>query len=148
MAQDLDRLLEPYGSVGAVERRDQPSHRFLEDELKQQKVMSVTVPFIFFGVAAFLLNIALGRLVLAQPDRNAQGVRLFDPPDRDALPQARHGHCHDRIDHGVGGGILFGHAMIASYHGFFRFPSLDFELTPWSILAGTPSAWPRHRSES
>ena len=29
---------------------------------------------------------------------------------------------------GVGGGILLGHAMIASYHGFFRFPSLDFEL--------------------
>ena len=49
---ELDRLLEPYGSVGAVERRDQPSNRFLEDELNQQKVMSITIPFIFFGVAA------------------------------------------------------------------------------------------------
>ncbi|MGZ5875508.1 MAG: hypothetical protein ACXWKP_25755 [Bradyrhizobium sp.] len=43
---ELDRLLEPYGSVGAVERRDQPSNRFLEDELNQQKVMSITIPFI------------------------------------------------------------------------------------------------------
>jgi putative ABC transport system permease protein len=62
---ELDRLLEPYGSVGAVERRDQPSNRFLEDELNQQKVMSTTIPFIFFGVAAFLLNSALGRLVVS-----------------------------------------------------------------------------------
>lgn len=38
---ELDRLLEPYGSVGAVERRDQSSNRFLEDELNQQKVMSL-----------------------------------------------------------------------------------------------------------
>ena len=38
---ELDRLLEPYGSVGAIERRDQPSNRFLEDELNQQKVMSI-----------------------------------------------------------------------------------------------------------
>ena len=56
MIDALDRLLEPYGSVGAIARRDQPSNRFLEDELNQQKVMSITIPIIFFGVAAFLLN--------------------------------------------------------------------------------------------
>jgi putative ABC transport system permease protein len=136
--EELDRLLEPYGSVGAVERRDQPSHRFLEDELNQQKVMSVTVPFIFFGVAAFLLNIALGRLVLAQREQIATLKALGFP----TLPIVMHylklvvvivtlGSVL-----GVGGGVLFGHAMIASYHGFFRFPALDFELTPWSIVAG------------
>jgi putative ABC transport system permease protein len=27
--------------------------------------------------------------------------------------------------------------MIASYHGFFRFPQLVFELTSWSVVAGT-----------
>jgi putative ABC transport system permease protein len=150
LAQDLDQLLEPYGSVGAVERRDQPSHSFLEDELKQQKVMSVTVPFIFFSVAAFLLNIALGRLVLAQREQIATLKALGFP----TLPIVMHYLKLVMVIvtigsiMGVGGGILFGHAMIASCHGFFRFPSLDFELTPWSILAGTPSAWPRHRSES
>ena len=66
---ELDRLLEPYGSVGAVERRDQPSNRFLEDELNQQKTMSITIPIIFFGVAAFLLNAALGRQVAAQREQ-------------------------------------------------------------------------------
>jgi putative ABC transport system permease protein len=82
LAQDLDQLLEPYGSVGAVERRDQPSHRFLEDELKQQKVMSVTVPFIFFGVAAFLLNIALDGLMLAQREQIATLKALAFRPSR------------------------------------------------------------------
>jgi putative ABC transport system permease protein len=136
--EELDRLLEPYGSVGAVERRDQPSHRFLEDELNQQKVMSVTVPFIFFGVAAFLLNIALGRLVLAQREQIATLKALGFP----TLPIVMHYLKLVAIIvslgsvMGVAGGLLFGHAMIASYHGFFRFPSLEFQLTPWSIAAG------------
>jgi putative ABC transport system permease protein len=68
---ELDRLLEPFGSVSAFERRDQPSNRFLEDELNQQKVMSITIPFIFFGVAAFLFNSALARLVAAQREQIA-----------------------------------------------------------------------------
>ena len=33
--------------------------------------MSITIPFIFFGVAAFLLNVALGRLVTAQREQIA-----------------------------------------------------------------------------
>ena len=69
--EELDRLLQPYGSLGAIERRDQVSNRFLEDELMQQRVMSTTVPFIFFGVAAFLINVALGRLVAAQREQIA-----------------------------------------------------------------------------
>ena len=79
---ELDRLLDPYGSVGAVERRDQPSNRFLEDELNEQKAMSITIPVIFFGVAAFLLNVALGRQVAAQREQIAA-------PRRSAFPTRR-----------------------------------------------------------
>ena len=79
---ELDRLLEPFGSVGAVERRDQPSNRFLEDELNQQKVMSIPIPLIFFGVAAFLLNRALGRLVAAQREQIAALKALGFPTSR------------------------------------------------------------------
>jgi putative ABC transport system permease protein len=136
--EDLDRLLEPYGSVGAVARRDQASHRFLEDELNQQKVMSITVPFIFFGVAAFLLNIALSRLVLAQREQIATLKALGFPSFPLGLHYLKLVLVIVSLGSvlGVGGGILFGHAMIASYHGFFRFPSLEFELTGWSIVAG------------
>ncbi len=135
---ELDRLLEPYGSVGAIARRDQPSNRFLEDELNQQRVMSITIPIIFFGVAAFLLNVALGRLVAAQREQIASLKALGFP----TAPILAHylklvllivlvGALA-----GTGFGIVFGHAMMASYHGFFRLPDLAFRLTPWSVLVG------------
>jgi putative ABC transport system permease protein len=79
---ELDRLLEPYGSVGAIERRDQPSNRFLEDELKQQQVMSITIPIIFFGISAFLLNVAVGRVVAAQREQIAALKALGFPNSR------------------------------------------------------------------
>ena len=135
---ELDRLLEPYGSVGAIERRDQPSNRFLEDELNQQKVMSITIPFIFFGVAAFLLNVALGRQVAAQREQIAALKALGFPTMPLVLHYLKLVAIIVLIGSvlGVAGGIAFGRAMIASYHGFFRLPDLVFALTPWSIIAG------------
>jgi putative ABC transport system permease protein len=97
---ELDRLLEPYGSVGAVERRDQPSNRFLEDELNQQWVTSITIPFIFFGVAAFLLNVALGRQVTAQREQIAAS--------RPSVFQPRHWSALSRL---VAVVVLFGSAL-------------------------------------
>jgi putative ABC transport system permease protein len=136
---ELDRLLAPYGSVGAVERRDQPSNRFLEDELNQQKVMSTTIPFIFFGVAAFLLNVALGRLVMAQREQIAALKALGFPTTPLVLHYLKLVAVIVLFGStlGVAGGFAFGRAMIASYHGFFRLPVLVFALTPWSAIAGT-----------
>lgn len=136
---ELDRLLEPYGSVGAVERRDQPSNRFLEDELNEQKTMSITIPIIFFGVAAFLLNAALGRQVAAQCEQIAALKALGFP----TVPLVLHYLKLVSVivlfgaALGVAGGIGFGQAMIASYQGFFRLPDLTFTLTPWSAVVGT-----------
>jgi putative ABC transport system permease protein len=136
--EELDRLLEPYGAVGAIARRDQPSHRFLDDELNQQKVMSTTIPYIFFGVAAFLLNVALGRLVTAQREQIAALKALGFP----TTPIVSHYLKLVAVIVlfgsllGIAGGILFGHGMIVSYLGFFRFPDLTFEITPWSAVAG------------
>ena len=135
---DLDRLLEPYGSVGAIERRDQPSNRFLEDELNQQVVMSITIPIIFFGVAAFLLNVALGRQVAAQREQIAALKALGFPTTPLVLHYLKLVTMIVLIGSafGVAGGALFGRAMIASYHGFFRLPDLAFALTPWSAIVG------------
>jgi len=135
---ELDRLLEPYGSVGAVERRDQPSNRFLEDELNQQKVMSITIPFIFFGVAAFLLNVALGRLVAAQREQIAALKALGFSTAPLILHYVKLVAVVVLLGSAIGmvGGFAFGIAMTASYRGFFRLPALDFELTPWSAVVG------------
>ncbi|MGA8898609.1 ABC transporter permease [Bradyrhizobium sp.] len=136
--EELDRLLEPFGSVGAVERRDQPSNRFLEDELNQQKAMSITIPVIFLGVAAFLLNAALGRLVNAQREQIAALKALGFPTLNLTLHYLKLVIVIVLIGSvlGVAGGFGFGKAMMASYHGFFRVPELPFEFAPWTAFAG------------
>jgi putative ABC transport system permease protein len=136
--EELDRLLEPYGAVGAIARRDQPSHRFLDDELNQQKVMSTTIPYIFFGVAAFLLNVALGRLVTAQREQIAALKALGFPTTPIVLHYLKLVAVIVLFGSmlGIAGGIAFGRGMIFSYRGFFRFPELAFELTPWSTVVG------------
>jgi putative ABC transport system permease protein len=55
----IDRLLAPYGTFGAYGRDDQPSHRFLSDEIEQNRVSAAVVPVIFLGVAAYLLSLTL-----------------------------------------------------------------------------------------
>ncbi|WP_417621996.1 ABC transporter permease [Parasphingorhabdus sp.] len=59
----LDILLEPYGGTGAIPRSEQLSERFLSNELQQLQSMTAILPPIFLGVAAFLINIVLTRLV-------------------------------------------------------------------------------------
>lgn len=63
---ELDRVLAPYGGLGAVPRRLQLSHSVVEGELNQLRSYATTVPVIFLGVSAFLLNVVLGRLVQLQ----------------------------------------------------------------------------------
>ena len=100
--------------------------------------MSITIPFIFFGVAAFLLNVALGRLVAAQREQIAALKALGFPN----LPLVLHYLKLVAVivligsALGMAGGVAFGGAMIASYHGFFRLPELRFGLTPWSAGVG------------
>ena len=67
----LDRLLEPYGGLGAYGRQDQLSHRFLSDEITSLQATAVVMPIIFLGIAAFLLNLLLARLVSTQRDQIA-----------------------------------------------------------------------------
>ncbi len=136
---EIDRLLEPYGTLGAIERRDQSSNRFLDDELNQQKVTSTTVPYIFFAISAFLLNVALGRLVAAQREQIAALKALGMP----TVPIVAHYLKFVVVIValgaliGIASGIAIGQAIMESYRGFFRLPDMAFELTSWSAVAGT-----------
>jgi putative ABC transport system permease protein len=67
----LDHLLERYGGLGAYGRLDNVSHRFISDEIAQNRVTGTVMPTIFLGVAAFLLNIVLSRVVSTQRDQIA-----------------------------------------------------------------------------
>ncbi|WP_258868137.1 ABC transporter permease [Alkalilimnicola ehrlichii] len=67
----LDLVLAPYGGLGAHDRDLQLSHRFLRDEIEQIENMTGAVPLIFLAVAAFLLNVVVGRLIRNQRDQIA-----------------------------------------------------------------------------
>jgi putative ABC transport system permease protein len=63
----LDRLLDSrYGGTGAIPRAQQPSNWYLANELIQLRVSGFITPVIFLGVAAFLLNVVLNRIVAVQ----------------------------------------------------------------------------------
>ncbi len=138
VAAELDRALARYGSTGATGRRDQASNRFVEDELAQQRVMSTTVPFIFFAVGAFLINVTMVRLVATQREQIA-ALKALGFPTRSLVA-----HYLGLVTVIVLGGSLvgtlagygFGLAMIASYRDFFRLPDLVFQLAPWSVMLG------------
>jgi putative ABC transport system permease protein len=59
----VDALLDPWGGTGAHDRELQVSHSFIQAELDQLGSMSAVLPPIFFGIAAFLVNMVLGRIV-------------------------------------------------------------------------------------
>jgi len=64
--EGLNRLLEPYGGTGAYARDKQLSNNVLTGELAGLDAMTAVVPLIFLGVAAFLINVVLSRLVQLQ----------------------------------------------------------------------------------
>ncbi|MFQ5971739.1 MAG: ABC transporter permease [Alphaproteobacteria bacterium] len=65
----LDDLLEPYGGIGAFERRDQTSEWFVNGEIEQLAIIASVLPVIFLAVAAFLLNMVLSRLIATERDQ-------------------------------------------------------------------------------
>jgi putative ABC transport system permease protein len=71
----VDELLKPYGGLGSYERKDQRSHRFLNQELQQLGTLASLFPVMFMGIAAFLLNVVIGRLVAMQRESKSPRSR-------------------------------------------------------------------------
>jgi putative ABC transport system permease protein len=67
----IDRLLEPYGCLGAFARKDQLSHLLLESDIQGLRSAGLIAPTIFLCVAAFLLNVVLTRLTSLQREQIA-----------------------------------------------------------------------------
>jgi putative ABC transport system permease protein len=133
---EVDRLLEPWGGRGAHGRSEQPSWRFLEDEIAEQRVMATTIPPIFLGVAVFLLNVVVGRIVASQRRQIATLKALgFDDG-----PIAAHYLAMVAVVVLAGAalgtvlGTWFGRWMTRQYGVFFHFPVLEFRLAPTVTL--------------
>jgi putative ABC transport system permease protein len=134
--EEVDRILAPYGGIGAYDRHDLPSNRFLEDELTEQETLSIVMPTIFLGIAAFLLNVVLGRLVEAQREQIASLKALGYPNFPIALHYSKFVTCIALLGAAIGLllGRWFASSVIENYRAFFRFPSLEASLEPWTIL--------------
>lgn len=126
----LDELLERYGGLGAYGRDEQESHRFLADEIEQDRITGIIVPAIFLGVAAFLIHMVLSRLVATQRDQIAV-LKAFGYGNvavgihylKFALVAVLAGTVV-----GTALGVWFGAALAEVYKQFFRFPVLRFEV--------------------
>lgn len=142
----LDKILESYGGLGAYGRADQISHRFLTDEIAQDRITGIFVPSIFLGIAAFLIHVVLSRLVSTQ--RNNIGLlKAFGYSDvavglhylKLALVAVTVG-----TSIGLPLGVWLGRGLARMYQNFFRFPELKFvastDLIVWSIMISALAA--------
>ncbi|MBI3186477.1 MAG: FtsX-like permease family protein [Gammaproteobacteria bacterium] len=133
----LDMILKPYGGIGAYARKDQFSNRFLSEELKQQRTVATIFPVIFFGVAAFLLNVVTSRLIRLQREQIA-ALKAFGYSD---WTVAMHYIklivmiVSIGIVIGIGVGIWMGKSLSNIYMDFYSFPFLIYVLRPEVILA-------------
>jgi putative ABC transport system permease protein len=135
----LDRLLTPYGGLGAIGRADHQSNRFISDEIDQLRVTMAIVPAIFLGVAAFLLHIVLARLVTTQ--RQQIGVlKAFGHDDfAVGLHYVKLVVGVEAVGAVVGSafGFWLGSRLTALYGTYYRFPVLDFVAGPGVVMLAT-----------
>jgi putative ABC transport system permease protein len=133
----LDRLLERYGGLGAFARADQFSHRFMTEELRQLETMATVFPIIFLSVAAFLLNVVIGRLVATERDQIAT-LKAFGYSTGDiavhyvklVLAITAMG-----LAAGIVVGAFFARGLAAVYRDFYSFPYLEFRLEPGIVAS-------------
>jgi putative ABC transport system permease protein len=126
----LDLLLDRYGGLGAVARARQISNYFLSQDLGQLATLATIAPLIFLGVAAFLLNVVLSRLV------------DLDRPQIATLKAIGYSNREVGLHYleltllisiagalvGVALGGWLGEQMTGLYQKFYRMPHLSFRL--------------------
>lgn len=149
--EQVDRLTEPYGGLGAYIRDDQISHRRVADEIHQMSGMAYVSPTIFLAVAVFLLNLVFSRMVQQQQETIAT-LRAFG-----YRPIEIGGYYLKMLlllvgfggVLGIGVGIALSHWMVDLYGRFFRFPVIYYEVN-WkgvaiaanlSLAAGVIGGW-------
>jgi putative ABC transport system permease protein len=138
----IDRALGDYGSLGAVAREDQASHRILEQEIAQQRVIGSALPAIFLAVAAFILNVVLHRQVETQRGEIAALKALGYDNRMISAHYLKFASVIVALGAAAGAGLgwWLGREMTALYTDFFHFPQFRYRLVPWTLAAGTAVA--------
>jgi putative ABC transport system permease protein len=128
----LDDLIEPYGGLGSYGRADHTSDRFIQGEISRLRAGAIIAPAIFLSVAAFLLNVVVGRLIRTQREQIA-ALKAFG-----YTPWEVGWHYLKFVFVLVGVGVLLG-SLLGIWLGsritvlfakFFHFPYFAFQLDP------------------
>ena len=124
----IDLLTAPYGASGAFGRDLLVSDRFVTSEIDQLRTIVEILPPIFLGVAAFLLNILLARLV----DTEREVIGLLKAFGYRSAAIVRH-YAMLAVLLSVGGVLLgwglgawMGRGVAGMYQEFYTFPFLNF----------------------
>lgn len=134
--EQVDQVVARYGGHGAFARKDQTSHRFLSEELKGLETMAAVFPVIFLGVAAFLLNVVITRLVNTQRNQ----IAILKAFGYSNLAVGRHYAALVFVivmlglAGGIAAGIWMGKGLSALYMEFYKFPFTDYHLNAEVIL--------------
>lgn len=131
-----EEMLSPYGVFTTTPLADQPSNKFLTQEIQGLQSFAVVVPCMFLAVAALVLNVLLGRL--AQQQRIVIGtLKALGYSDAQIF---RH-FLKFGLVVGVGGGLLgcglgwwMAELLTDMYSTFYQFPELH-NRPHWSVYA-------------
>ncbi len=132
----LDLILEPYGSRGGYGREYQLSHRYLTEELKGLQKMATVYPVIFLGVAAFLLNVVMTRMISTEREQIAI-LKAFGYDNLEV------GYLYFKLvliisaiglAIGIYAGVWLGENLSNLYMEFYRFPYLNYVLRPSVVI--------------
>ncbi len=134
----IDRVLDPYGGLGAYGLADLMSDQFVTQEIAGLEAASTSVPPLFLAVAAFLLYIVIGRMVQSEREE----IGLMKAFGYSNIEVGAH-YLKLVLVIAVGGailgslfGIVAGRALIGVYLIYFKFPFLVFQLDPASFVIG------------
>jgi len=136
VVEALARRLSPYGGRDVIGRSDQSSHQMLDNEIKEQRVLGTVLPTIFLGVAAFLLNVVVSRLVGAQREQIAALKALGYPNAAIAVHYLK--LVLAIVLMGLALGIVVGDRLGSMFTGlyaeFFHLPHFEHRIAPWLLL--------------
>jgi putative ABC transport system permease protein len=128
ITDSVDELLRPFGGTGAIGRKDQTSHAFLDNELTQLRAMASVIPPIFLFVSAFLVNMILTRLISLEREQIGLMKAVGYGSSAVAWHYAKLTLVIAVIGVVIGAivGNLLGRGMTRLYGDFFSFPFLVF----------------------
>jgi putative ABC transport system permease protein len=134
--QKLDLLLERYGGKDARERYWQVSHRIFKSDIDQLEQMATLFSAIFLGIAAFLLNVVVNRLISTQRELIA-ALKSFGYSNLDVGLHYL-GYVTLIVIAGLligtAAGVWLGQGLSEVYMEFYRLPYLEYELHPEILI--------------